>query len=182
MHFEYVPKPDVMGPEGRQYFFLAFWTFGQCVKAFKHYSDVLSIDVTFLMGKYEGTMLIAIEINVNHQLMSPAFAIVEKENNGSWGWFLHVVRRVVVSQGYEICVISDRHVGILNVVREVIANHSHVHHHWCTQHLTQNLIKHDGIKENFKLFEKLCQQTDEKDFKKKLERRTNKNDKEFLKD
>jgi hypothetical protein len=28
MHFEYVPKPELMGPEGRQYFFHAFWTFG----------------------------------------------------------------------------------------------------------------------------------------------------------
>jgi hypothetical protein len=55
---------------------------------------------------------------------------------------------------------------------------------WCTQHLAQNLIKHDGIKENFKLFEEVCRQTDKKDFKKKLkdlERRTNGKDKEFLK-
>jgi hypothetical protein len=28
MHFEYVPKPEVMGLEGRQYFLHAFWTFG----------------------------------------------------------------------------------------------------------------------------------------------------------
>jgi hypothetical protein len=44
--------------------------------------------------------------------------------------------------------------------------------------------KHDCIKENFKLFENMCQQTDEKDFKKKLkdlEMRTNEKGKEFLK-
>jgi hypothetical protein len=28
MHFEYVPKPEVMGLEGRQYFLRSFWTFG----------------------------------------------------------------------------------------------------------------------------------------------------------
>jgi transposase-like protein len=91
---------------------------------------------------------------------------------------------VVVDLGCEICVISDRHAGILNAVREVIPNHSHVHHHWCTQHLAQNLIKHDGIKENFKLFEEVCRENDEKDFKKKLkdlDRRTNEKGKEFLK-
>jgi hypothetical protein len=83
MHFEYVLKPNVMGAEGRQYFFRAFWAFGQCIEAFKHCCDVLSIDGTFLMGKYEGTMLIAIVIDADYQLMPPAFSIVEKENNDS---------------------------------------------------------------------------------------------------
>jgi transposase-like protein len=108
------------------------------------------------MGKYEGAMFIAISIDVDHQLVPLSFAIVEKENNGSWGLFLRLVQRVVVGPEREICVISDIHVRILNVVREVIPNHSHVHHRWCTRHLAQNLIKHDGIKENFKLFEEVC--------------------------
>jgi hypothetical protein len=83
MHFEYVPKPEVIGPEGRQYFLYAFWILGQCVKVFKHYCDVLSIDGTFLMGKYEGILLIAIGIDADHQLVPLAFAIMEKENSGS---------------------------------------------------------------------------------------------------
>jgi transposase-like protein len=121
-----------MGPEGRQYFLRAFWIFEQCVEAFKHCCDVLSIDGTFLMGKYDGTMLIGIGIDANRQLVPLAFAIMEKENNDSWGLFLHLVQRVVVGPGHEICVISDRHAGILNVVHEVIPNHSRVHHCWCT--------------------------------------------------
>jgi transposase-like protein len=127
------------------------------VEAFKYCYDVLSINGTFLMGKYECTMLIAIGIDADRQLVPLAFAIVEKENSGSWGWFLHLVRRVIVGPRCEICVISDRHAGILNVVREVIPNHSRVNHRWCTRHLTQNLIKYDGIKKNFKLFEEVCQ-------------------------
>jgi RNA binding exosome subunit len=54
----------------------------------------------------------------------------------------------------------------------------------CTWHLAQNLIKHDSTKENFKFFEKVCRQTNKKDFKKKLkelERRINEKGKEFLK-
>jgi hypothetical protein len=38
MHFKYVPKPEVIGPEGRQYFLRAFWTFGS---AWKHSSIVV---------------------------------------------------------------------------------------------------------------------------------------------
>jgi hypothetical protein len=63
------------------------------VEAFKYCCDVLSIDGTFLMGKYEGTMLIAIGIDVNRQLVPLAFTIVENENNGSWCWFLRLVQR-----------------------------------------------------------------------------------------
>jgi hypothetical protein len=66
MHFAYVPKPEVIRPEGRQYFLRAFWTFGQCMEAFKHCCDVMCIDGTYLMGKYEGTMLIAIGIDADH--------------------------------------------------------------------------------------------------------------------
>jgi transposase-like protein len=135
MHFEYVPKSEVIGSEGRQYFLCAFWIFGQSAKSFKHHCDVLSIDGTFMTGKYEGTMLIAIGIDVDRQLVPLTFAIVEKENSGSWGWFLRLVRRVVVSPRCEICVILDKNAGILNVIHEVIPNHSRVHHHWCTQHL-----------------------------------------------
>jgi hypothetical protein len=74
---------------------------------------------------------------------------------------------VDVDPGCEVCVISYRHARILNIVCEVIPNHSHVHHHWCIRHLAQNLIKHDGIKENFKLFQEVCWQTDKKDFTRK---------------
>jgi hypothetical protein len=85
MHFMYVPKPEVIRLEGRQYFLRVVWTFGQCMDAFKHCCDVLSIDGTFLMGKYECTMLITIGIDVDRQLVPLAFAIMENENNDSWG-------------------------------------------------------------------------------------------------
>jgi hypothetical protein len=78
------------------------------VEIFKHCCDVLPIDGTFLMRKYKCTMLIVIGIDASRQLVPLAFAIVEKEKNGSWGWFIHLVWRVVVGSGREICVISDK--------------------------------------------------------------------------
>jgi hypothetical protein len=66
------------------------------------------------MGKYEGTMLIAIGIDADHQLVLHAFAIMEKENIGRWGWFVRLVPKIVVGLGHEICVISNRHAEIMN--------------------------------------------------------------------
>jgi hypothetical protein len=58
--------------------------------------------MALFMEKYEGIIFIAIKIDVDRQLVPLAFAIVEKENNGSCGWFLRFVRRVVVGPGREI--------------------------------------------------------------------------------
>ena len=70
----------------------------------------------FLIGKYQGTLLIAISCDANNKLVPLAFALVEKENNDSWGWFLRLVRIHVVGPGREVGIISDRHQGILNAV------------------------------------------------------------------
>ena len=83
----------------------------------------------FLIGKYQGTLLIAISCDANNKLVSLAFALVEKKNNDSWGWFLRLVRIHVVGPGREVGVISDRHQGILNAVREQIKGYAPLHHH-----------------------------------------------------
>jgi hypothetical protein len=41
-----------------------------------------------------------------------AFAIVEKENNGSWGWFIRLVQRVVAGSRRGICVHRYTIVGV----------------------------------------------------------------------
>ena len=56
-----------------------FWCFPQCVEAFKHCKLVMTIDATFLTGKYKGTMMIAVE----DQLLPISFAVTEGENNDS---------------------------------------------------------------------------------------------------
>jgi hypothetical protein len=151
MHYEYIPRPDAW-KDGRQIFFRAFWCFPQCVEAFRHCRPVLSIDGTFLVGKYRGTLLIAISCDTNNKLVPLAFALVERENNDSWGWFLRLVRIHVGGPGREVGVISDRHQGILNAVREEIEGYAPLHHRWCTRHLTENLLRKDGVKDNFDLF------------------------------
>ena len=96
--------------------------------------------------------------------MPLAFALVEKENNDSWGWFLRLVQIHVVGPGREVGVISDRHQGILNVVREQIEGYAPLHHHWCTRHLAENLLWKDGVKGNFDLFQDVARQLEDKYF------------------
>jgi hypothetical protein len=86
MHYEYIPKPNAW-IDGRQLFFRVFWCFPQCVDAFRHCRPVFSIDDTFLLSKYQGTLLIAISIDANNKLVPLAFALVKKENKDSWGGF-----------------------------------------------------------------------------------------------
>jgi hypothetical protein len=152
MHYEYIPRLDAW-KDGRHILFYAFWCFPQCVEAFRHCRLVFSIDGTFLIDKYRGTLLIAISCDTNNKLIPLVFALVERENNDSWGWFLRLVRIHVVGPGREVDVISDRHQGILNAMREEIEGYAHLHHRWCTQHLAENLLWKDGVKDNFNLFQ-----------------------------
>jgi hypothetical protein len=119
MHYEYISKPNEW-KDGRQIFFHAFWCFPQCVEAFRHCRPVLSIDGTFILGKYMGTLLVAISCDADNALVLLAFALVERENKDSWGWFLRLVRRHVIGPDREVGVIFDTHQGILSAVQEQI--------------------------------------------------------------
>lgn len=50
-----------------------------------------------------------------------------------------------------------------------MSGYGQIHHWWCTRHLAQNLIQHDGAKENFMVFEKVCRQNEVMLFNAKLD-------------
>uniref|UniRef100_K3ZDK6 SWIM-type domain-containing protein n=1 Tax=Setaria italica TaxID=4555 RepID=K3ZDK6_SETIT len=147
MHYEYIPKPNEW-KDMRQIFFRSFWCFPQCVKAFRHCRPIFSID--------------AISCDVNNNLVPLVFALVERENNDSWGWFLRLVWLHVVGPGREVGIISDTHQGILNAMREQIEGYAPLHHHWCTRHLAENLLRKDGVKDNFELFQDAARQLEDR--------------------
>ena len=89
-----------------------FWSFKPSIEGFEHCCTVLSIDGTQLYGKYKGTSLIAMGSNENNKLFPLTFSITEGDNIDSWGWFLACIRNRV-TQRTGICVISDRHPGIM---------------------------------------------------------------------
>jgi hypothetical protein len=63
------------------------------VAGFAHCRPIISVDGTFLTGKYKGTLMTAVGMTAENQLLSLAFALVEGENNESWRWFFGLVRK-----------------------------------------------------------------------------------------
>jgi hypothetical protein len=61
-----------------------FWCFPQCVAGFTHYRTIISVDVTFLTGKYKDTLMVIIGMTAKNQLLPLTFTLIEGENNESW--------------------------------------------------------------------------------------------------
>jgi hypothetical protein len=54
------------------------------VASFAHCRPIISVDDTFLTGKYKDTLMVAFGMTTENQLLPLAFALVEGENNESW--------------------------------------------------------------------------------------------------
>ncbi|XP_040379866.1 uncharacterized protein LOC121054425 [Oryza brachyantha] len=93
-----------------------FFSLSACMFAFVHCRPILCIDGTFLTGKYKGQILTAIGVDGNNQVVQVAFAFVESENTDSWYWFLKRVKDAVVRMRPGVCLIHDRHVGLLRAI------------------------------------------------------------------
>ena len=77
----------------------------------------------------------------NNQLFPFAFAITKCENIDRWGWFLACIRNRV-TQRMRICVISDKHPGIMATMSD-----SHLgwaapsaYYRICMRHLASNFM------------------------------------------
>ncbi|XP_021761161.1 uncharacterized protein LOC110725993 [Chenopodium quinoa] len=120
-----------------------FWAFGPCIDGFKHCMPVICIDGTHLYGKYKGTLLVATSVDASFQVFPIAFAVVEGENTSSWSWFLGCIRdRVTQRDG--LCVISDRHPGIIAAMNDpnVGFTQPRAYHRFCVRHIASNLKTH----------------------------------------
>ncbi|KAK1381944.1 SWIM-type domain-containing protein [Heracleum sosnowskyi] len=129
-----------------------FWTFKPCVDAFKHCIPVLQIDGTHLYGKYGGVLLTATVVDGFHHLLPIAFAIVEGETVASWTWFMERVRKMVALQRTGVCVISDRHAGIMSTMKNPNLGwcEPYGYHRFCVRHLAANFVstfRKSGLKE-----------------------------------
>jgi hypothetical protein len=90
-----------------------FWCFPQCKVAFQHCRPVILVDETFLTGKYRGTLMIAVVVDPEQQLVPLAFALAESENDDSWSWFMRLVHINILGPTRQVCIISDWHHGLI---------------------------------------------------------------------
>jgi transposase-like protein len=116
-----------------------FWCFSQSVEAFKHCRPLVLVDGTFLTGKYMGVLMIAVGVDPDNQLVPLAFALAEGENDDSWCWFMKLVRHNVLRTSRNICMISDRHHGLLTAAREHVDGCPPLEHRWCMRHFAANI-------------------------------------------
>jgi hypothetical protein len=54
-------------------------------------------------------------------------------------------------------------------VQEEMHGYAPLHHRWCTRHLAENLLRKDGVKDNFDLFQEAARQLEDMYFRRKLE-------------
>ncbi|KAH9611096.1 hypothetical protein KSS87_010230 [Heliosperma pusillum] len=130
----------VGGPSNVRVFDRVFWAFGPSIRGFEHCRPILTVDGTHLYGKYKGVLLIAIGVDANDQIYPLAFAIVDCESIDTWGWFMDCIRKHV-TQREGICVISDRHVGIMTAMSKVGGGWTEpqAFHRFCTRHQASNI-------------------------------------------
>ncbi|XP_073121248.1 uncharacterized protein [Henckelia pumila] len=139
-----------------KYMFLAF---GACVRRYRSMRKCVSIDGTWLKGKYNGVLLVASAQDGNYHQYPLAWGIFDGESTSSWSWFLTKFLEVVPDSN-DLVIISDRHQGIINVVSSVYKN---AHHGHCVWHLSQNLktrCKKKGATEMFLQIAKIYKQNE----------------------
>ncbi|XP_074326786.1 uncharacterized protein LOC141664731 [Apium graveolens] len=141
-----------------------FWAFKPCIDGFEHYMPVIHIDGTHLYGPYSGVLLSAVVVDGFSHILPLAFAIVEFENVSSWGWFMDRLRRFVAGRRHGICVISDRHAGIIVAIQQIRWCEPLDHHRFCIRHLAANFCtahRRKGLKNSLV---ELASQVQEKKF------------------
>jgi len=145
---------------------------------------VILVDATFLTGKYKGTLMMAVAVDPERQLVPLAFALTEGENNDSWSWYMKLVRQYVLGPSRQVCMISDRHHGLLNCVKEHMDGFPPLVHRWCMRHFAANMWRRQKKKELIGKLKLLCSVRTEKAFEEKLadlEKEMNDTAKEWLK-
>jgi hypothetical protein len=142
-----------------------FWSFAQTEHAFQYCRPVVLVDGTFLTGKYRGVLMMAAAVDPENQIVPMAFALAEGENNESWSWFMRLLRVNVLGASRPICMISDRHVGLLNAAREEIQGYPPLVHRWCMRHFAANFWRRQRKKEVCDKVKHLCCVRTQREFK-----------------
>jgi hypothetical protein len=108
---------------------------------------VILVDGTFLTGKYRGTLMMAVVIDPEQQLVPLAFALAESENDDSWSWFMRLVRINILGPTLQVCIISYQHHGLIKCASDHLDGYQPLVHRCCIRHFAANMWRHQKNKE-----------------------------------
>ncbi|KAK4388212.1 hypothetical protein Sango_2427800 [Sesamum angolense] len=94
---------------------------------------------TIVELKHKGFQVSTAAMDGNQQVLSLAFVVVDEETYPSWKWFLQQLSRHVIRGRRGMCLISDRHGGLIKAVREgpnFVSPHGV--HRYCLRHVCSN--------------------------------------------
>ena len=97
----------------------------------------MAVDGTFLQARFVQTLLLAVGIDTNGNILLLAWGIVESENESSWRYFLEHLRKAI-PESESMTLISDRDKGLL-AADAVMGNG--VARAFCCFHLKENFCK-----------------------------------------
>ncbi|KAL0412635.1 UNVERIFIED_CONTAM: hypothetical protein Sradi_1465200 [Sesamum radiatum] len=89
---------------------------------------------------YKHKLLVAVTLDANNQVLPLAFALVDEETLASWTWFLQMLaRHFLPNEDDRVCLISDRHPGLINAINYVPAfKFPRGVHRFCLRHVCSN--------------------------------------------
>ncbi|KFZ19703.1 hypothetical protein V501_00553 [Pseudogymnoascus sp. VKM F-4519 (FW-2642)] len=112
------------------------------VETFRLCRRLVVADGTFLKARFILTLLLAVGIDPNGELILLAWAVVESENSDSWTWFLRNLRHALPTLcSEESTFMSDRDKG-LSSAEQVLGRKVVIA--WCCHHLKTNFTDNFG--------------------------------------
>ncbi|XP_074276995.1 uncharacterized protein LOC141600650 [Silene latifolia] len=97
---------------------------------------ILGVDGCHLRGPYPGICLVAVGKDVNNNIFSIAWAVVEVENTDSWKWFLELLAiDLGHDEGLRLTFMSDRQKGLVDTLKFVVPK---AEIRFCARHVWAN--------------------------------------------
>jgi zinc finger SWIM domain-containing protein 3 len=112
---------------------------GPTQKAFQYCRRFIAFDGTFWKNRWDLTLLLAVTMDGNDEILPLAWAIVPTESNQHWNFFFKHFKAAFPSvDDPSMTVISDRGKGLESALPEQLPMASYCH---CAQHICDNLMK-----------------------------------------
>jgi hypothetical protein len=110
-------------------------------------------------------------VDDNNQIIPIAMAFVEGENFESWLWFFRQLKIGIVKNRPNMCIIHDRHAGILKAIKALQEPTidepmpwTDLQSRWCMRHLGANFYSQFRSKRLMNMFKRLCKQNQERKY------------------